>query len=73
MLKEVHNTCCRFQLQQYYTSSISEGEPGTSVSIVSGYGLDDLAIKVRSPAKVKRVFPPTSVSRPALGPTHPPV
>jgi hypothetical protein len=30
-----------------------EGEPGSSVSIVSGYGLDDRAIDVRSPAEAK--------------------
>jgi hypothetical protein len=29
------------------------GEPGRSVSIVSGYGLDDRAIEVRSPAGAK--------------------
>jgi hypothetical protein len=28
-------------------------EPGSSVSIVSGYGLDDRAIKVRSPPEAK--------------------
>jgi hypothetical protein len=39
-----------------------EGELGSSVSIVSGYGLDDRAIKALA-----------SVSRPALGPTQPPV
>jgi hypothetical protein len=47
-------------------------EPGSSFSIVSGYGLDDLAIEVRSPADA-RDFPLTSVSRLALGLTHPPV
>jgi hypothetical protein len=31
-------------------------EPGSSVSIVSGYGLDDRAIEVRSPAEAKRFF-----------------
>jgi hypothetical protein len=31
-------------------------EPGSSVSIVSGYGLDDRAIEVRSPAEVKGFF-----------------
>jgi hypothetical protein len=31
-------------------------ELGSSVSIVSGYGLDDLAIEVRSPAKAKGFF-----------------
>jgi hypothetical protein len=28
-------------------------EPGSSVSIVSGYGLEDRAIEVRSPAETK--------------------
>jgi hypothetical protein len=32
------------------------GEPGSSVSIVSGYGLDDRAIKVRSPPEAKGFF-----------------
>jgi hypothetical protein len=31
-------------------------EPGSSVSIVSGYGLDDQAIGVRSPAEAKGFF-----------------
>jgi hypothetical protein len=48
------------------------GEPGSSVRIVSGYGLDDRAIQVRSPPG-KRIFPLASVSRPALGPIQPPV
>jgi hypothetical protein len=48
-------------------------EPGSSVSIVSGYGLDDRAIGVRSLAEEKGFFPLTSVSRPSLGPTQPPV
>jgi hypothetical protein len=39
---------------------------------VSDYGLDDRAIGVRSPAGA-RIFPLASVSRPALGPTQPPV
>jgi hypothetical protein len=29
---------------------------GNSVSIVSGYGLDDLVIKVRSPAEARGFF-----------------
>jgi hypothetical protein len=29
------------------------GEPGSSVSIVSGYGLNDRVIEVRSPAEAK--------------------
>jgi hypothetical protein len=39
---------------------------------VSDYGLDDRAIGVRSLAG-QRIFPLASVSRPALGPTQPPV
>jgi hypothetical protein len=31
-------------------------EPGSSVSIVSGYGLDDRAIGVRSPTEAERIF-----------------
>jgi hypothetical protein len=49
------------------------GEAGSSVSVVSGYGLDERAIEVRSPAEAKGFFPLASVSRPALGPTQPPV
>jgi hypothetical protein len=49
-------------------------EPSNSVSIMSSYGLDDRAIEVRSPAEEKRyLLPLSSVSRPALGPTQPPV
>jgi hypothetical protein len=31
-------------------------EPGSSVSIVSGYELDDRAIEIRSPAEAKGFF-----------------
>jgi hypothetical protein len=31
-------------------------EPGSSVSIVSGYGLDDWAIEVQSPAEAEDFF-----------------
>jgi hypothetical protein len=48
-------------------------EPGSSGSIVSDYGLDDRTIEVRSPAEAKGLFPLSSVSRPALGPTQTPV
>jgi hypothetical protein len=44
----------------------------SSVSIESGYGLDNRAIEVRSPAETK-LFPLASVTRPDLGPTQPPV
>jgi hypothetical protein len=40
---------------------------------VSGYGLDDWVIEVRSLVEAKRIFPLASVSRLALGPTQPPV
>jgi hypothetical protein len=48
-------------------------QPGSSDSTVSGYGLDDRAIEVRSLAERKDFFPLTSVTRPAVGPTQPPV
>jgi hypothetical protein len=59
------------QLFNWSTARDMRG-PGSLVSIVSGYGLDDRAIEVRSPAKAKD-FSSSSVSRPALGPTQPPV
>jgi hypothetical protein len=46
------------------------GESGSSVNVVSGYGLDDRAIDVLFPAKAKGFFSVTSVSRSALGPTQ---
>jgi hypothetical protein len=46
---------------------------GSSVGIVSGYGLDNRAIQMQSPAEAKDFFPLASVSRPALGPTQPPI
>jgi hypothetical protein len=46
--------------------------PGSSVSILSGYDVDDRAIEVRSPAEAKDI-PLASVSRPSLGPTQPTV
>jgi hypothetical protein len=44
----------------------------SSVSIVSDYGLDDSEIGF-DPRQRQRIFPLASVSRPALGPTQPPV
>jgi hypothetical protein len=35
---------------------ISYSEPGSSVSTVAGYGLDNRAIEVRSSAEAKRLF-----------------
>jgi hypothetical protein len=57
-------------LQNIYAVSLTWDN---SVSIVSGYGLDDRAIKVRSPAEAKGYFPLASVYKPALRPTQPPV
>jgi hypothetical protein len=48
-------------------------EPGSSVSVESGYGLDDWAIEVQSPAETEGFFLQRRVSRPAVGPTQPPV
>jgi hypothetical protein len=44
-----------------------KGRPGSSVGIATGYGLDGPGIESRW----KRDFP--HMSRPALGPTQPPV
>jgi hypothetical protein len=35
---------------------ITKNEPGSAVSTVAGYGLDDRAIEVRSPEEVKEFF-----------------
>jgi hypothetical protein len=45
---------------------------GSSVSIVSGYGLDDRAMRF-DPRQEQRIFPLASLPRPALGPTQAPV
>jgi hypothetical protein len=47
-------------------------EPGSSGSIVSDYALAT-GRSVFDPRRGQRIFPLTSVSRPALGPTQPPV
>jgi hypothetical protein len=52
---------------------VNSCDPGSSVSIESGYGLGDRAIEVRSPTEAKELFLWPLVSRPALGPTQPPV
>jgi hypothetical protein len=46
---------------------------GSSVSIVSDYGLDDWTIGGSIPDRGEIIFPLASVFRPALGPTQPPV
>jgi hypothetical protein len=55
-----------------YVTINTYGEPGSSVSMVSGYALDDRTIEVRSLVG-QRISSLTSVYRPALGPTQPPV
>jgi hypothetical protein len=57
-------------ITKYFYSHRSRG---SSVSTVPNYGLDDKAIEVRSSAEAEGIFPLSSVSRPALGPTQPPV
>jgi hypothetical protein len=62
--------CCPFHT--FRTLRKCARSRGSSGSIVSDYGLDGRAIGVRSPAG-PRIFPLSSVSSPALGPTQPPV
>jgi hypothetical protein len=38
---------------EIYLLQVRNGEPGSSVSIMSGYGLDDQAIEVQSSAEVR--------------------
>jgi hypothetical protein len=53
--------------QSNFESSTNSREPGSSVGIATGYGLDCPGIESRW----RRDFP--HLSRPALGPTQPPV
>jgi hypothetical protein len=41
---------------QLYCFKAARKKPGSSVSIVSGYGLDDWAIEIRSPVEAKGFF-----------------
>jgi hypothetical protein len=43
------------------SSEYIESEPGSSVSIVSGYGLDDRVIRCSIPGGDERIFPLASV------------
>jgi hypothetical protein len=45
--------CTVWKNTVYYKN---DGEPGSSVNTVSGYGLDDRAIEVRFPAEAKGFF-----------------
>jgi hypothetical protein len=70
---DIHATCITHHIVlDFIILIILDREPGSSVSLVSDYGLDDRAIGV-DPRRGQRIFPLTSVSRPALGPTQPPV
>jgi hypothetical protein len=60
------NSSSFFYGKYYSRSRVSSG------GIVSDYGLDDRASGVRFPVG-QRIFPLSSVSRPALRPTQPPV
>jgi hypothetical protein len=70
-----HSTVCNIaqQIILFNVYGTRYRSQGSSVSIVSDYGLDDPAIGVRSPAEENYSFPLTSVSRPVLRPTQPPV
>jgi hypothetical protein len=51
-------TAIRKELKGFVIGVVAKasGEPGSSVSIVSGYGLDDQAIEVRSSAEARGFF-----------------
>jgi hypothetical protein len=57
----------------FYGNRMFIRQPGSSVSIVSDYVLDDRAIRGSITGRGESIFPLASVSRPALRPTQPPV
>jgi hypothetical protein len=65
---QVNRLC--LSAQKRYLAQISMPEPGSSVGTVPDYGLDG---RGSIPRQRQRIFPLTSLSRPALGPTQPPV
>jgi hypothetical protein len=67
----VKSTSCDVLHHKILLTLISE--PGSSGSIVSSYGLDDLGDRGSILGRDERNFPLASVSRPALGPTQPPL
>jgi hypothetical protein len=60
----------RHNHNSYNFSRFTTCEPDNSLGVVSVYGLDD---RGSIPGRDERFIPLTSVSRPALGPTQPPV
>jgi hypothetical protein len=58
-------TCSAYECSKVYIKS-----PGSSISIVSNYGLDDWGF---NPQQGQRIFLFASVSRLALRPTQPPI
>jgi hypothetical protein len=66
------NILCHLLRSKYLSGHFVSRGTELAQSVVSGYGLDDRVIEVRSPAEA-RLFHLTSASRPALGPTQPPV
>jgi hypothetical protein len=71
LMHTVSDLCAVIAIQFWYCTNVY-GSQSSSISIVSDYGLDDQAIEVRSQAEARDFFL-TSVSRPALGPTQPPL
>jgi hypothetical protein len=61
------DTCVTAEGIHFHLHSITKRGPGSVVGIATGYGLDDPGIESRS----GRDFP--HLSRPAMGPTQPPV
>jgi hypothetical protein len=63
----------KIRVYRNFVSSNCICELGNSVSIVSGYGLDDQAIKVRSLTEAKVFFACSFCVQTGLGPTQPPI
>jgi hypothetical protein len=59
--------------QHIHSTLNPSAEPGSSVSIASGYGLDDRTDRGSIPGRGERIVPLASVSRPVLGRTQLPV
>jgi hypothetical protein len=55
----------------FLANGIYAWEACSSVSVVSGCRLDNLSLRFE-PRQGQRIFPPASVSRPALWPIQPP-